>query len=224
MSLCRPTTTQRASAGWSPIAQRRCGAEASNETAMPGPEVVLVEADAHSEPAARDVAVLLSAVADERVLVARRCSGRVDDREELDERITRRREALPAHAGLEVDHARAFPGPSRVARPCEAVDRRQAARRPGHRRRDRPCKPEHGDERPEGAHGRVDLVALDLRDEAGETPTRRAISRTVMPLLLRSARSRSPMPEGSTRSESPDRAKLPRRRSLVGGRDGRLRR
>ena len=56
MSLCRPTTTQIASAGWSPIAQRRRRIERYRHSRA---ELVLVESDSHSEASARDVAVLV---------------------------------------------------------------------------------------------------------------------------------------------------------------------
>ncbi len=131
-----------------------------------GLEFVLVEADAHAQAATEYVAVFLAAVTHERVLVARSRSRWIDKHQELDERIAPGRETLPLDAGLEVDRRAGTgrgDGPARsgrggrlrAGRPTSLV-REDVAHRHA----------ERADERPECADGGVDLVALDLRDEA----------------------------------------------------------
>src|SRR5262249_16541995 len=114
-----------------------------------------------------DVAVLRAAVADERVLVAGCGPRRVDDGEELDDGVARGCQPLPEDARLEVDLG-AVAGsrrrPGAVVVPHDAPEPRRrldVGEQVAHRQAERRHHP------PERAHRRVDLVALDLRDQAG---------------------------------------------------------
>src|SRR5262249_40629548 len=129
-------------------------------------KLVLVEPDPHAEAAREDVAILLAAVPDERVLVAGCGPGRIDDGEELDDRVARGREPLPEDAGLEVGlgagaRPRRRPGAVVVLggapEPWRRLDVREEVAH---------CQAERRHHPPERAHRRVDLVALDLRDQA----------------------------------------------------------
>src|SRR5690349_14435432 len=104
-----------------PEAVRRRGIECDR---VPRGEVILVEADAHAETACDHVRELATAVRDQRVRRARLAADVVPDPEELDLRIAVRRQPLPGHPGLEVDH-RALVGidhrPLRVRRPASGM-------------------------------------------------------------------------------------------------------
>ena len=145
-SLCeRPTTNQIASTGSEPAFSRRCGREDSKAIESPGAELVLlVEADGHAQAPGEHEPVLASHVAHVRPLAARRPADLVDDVEEVGVLLGRRRQALPAHARLELDAlARVAPlhergalspprrpsRPPRAARapPCAAIRRARRA-------------------------------------------------------------------------------------------------
>ncbi len=135
---------------------------------MPGPQLVLVEADAYPEHAAEHVTVLLAAVAQQRVLETRLGARWVDDREELDDLVAVGGQSLPRHARLEVDH-RPVPrrGDPRVLggrcdRPRAELGRLglDSVEEITHR------EAEHRHEGPECRDRRCHLVALDLGDEA----------------------------------------------------------
>ena len=104
-SLCeRPTTNQIASTGSAPAFSRRCGREDSKAIESPGAELVLlVEADGDAQAPGEHEPVLAPHVAHVRALAARRAADLVDDVEEVGVLLGRRRQALPAHARLELD-------------------------------------------------------------------------------------------------------------------------
>ena len=126
-----------------------------------GAELELVEADAHTERAARDVAVLPAAVRDERVGGARFGADGILDVEELDIALAVRRQPRPADTGCEVEHAARLRSLDHaVVRGSEGLGRLGVPEDLAHRHA------ELGHERVQRAHRRVDTVELDLRDEA----------------------------------------------------------
>ena len=68
-----------------------------------GPELELFEADFDAQPSADQVRVLLSAVADQRVLRTRFRADVVDDDQELEILVGRRRQPFPADAVGQAD-------------------------------------------------------------------------------------------------------------------------
>ena len=199
----RPTTHQIACTGSSPTFARRCGRRRRERDRVAGLEHVLLEHERDAEAAAQHEAVLAAGVARQRLGGARRAADVVDDVQELDVVVVLRRQALPAHARVERDRApvvRALHRPGRRTIPRSSREPARPGRRSG--RASSPSNsrsstetsssvaiaysvPTDGCERP------VSICEIRL----GETPTRRASSRSVRWRIVRLARKREPIAE-----------------------------